>query len=91
MTERPTHALAGEAMSAMLESLSEQIRKCYEHAEECARKAAAQIDPALKQDFFDMGQRWLSLARSFEFSRRLGDFSAEAGRRVTKPEQPSKA
>jgi hypothetical protein len=65
-------------MSAMLESLSEQIRKCYEHAEECARKAAAQIDPALKQDFFDMEQRWLSLARSFEFSRRLGDFSAEA-------------
>jgi hypothetical protein len=41
--------------------------------------------------FFDMEQRWLSLARSFEFSRRLGDFSAEAGRRVTKPEQPSKA
>jgi hypothetical protein len=42
-------------MSAMLESLSEQIRKCYEHAEECARKAAAQIDPALKQDFFRYG------------------------------------
>jgi hypothetical protein len=55
VTERPTHALAGEAMSAMLESLSEQIRKCYEQAEECARKAAAQIDPALKQDFFRYG------------------------------------
>ena len=27
----------------MLGSMSEQIRDCYEHAEECARKAAAQI------------------------------------------------
>jgi hypothetical protein len=73
----------------MLESLSEQIRECYEHAEECARKAAAQSDPGLKQDFLDMEQRWLSLARSFEFSRRLGDFSAE--RRVTKAEKPPEA
>jgi hypothetical protein len=32
-----------------------------------------------------MEQRWLSLARSFEFNRRLGDFSAKAGRRTTNP------
>lgn len=75
----------------MLESLSEQIRECYEHAEECARKAAAQTDPGLKQDFLDMERRWLALAGSFEFSRRLGDFSAEADRRATNQARPPKA
>jgi hypothetical protein len=50
----------------MLESLNEQIRECYEHAEECAQKAAAQTDPGLKQDFLDMERRWLALARSIK-------------------------
>jgi hypothetical protein len=44
----------------MLNNLSQQIRECYAHAEECARKAAAQTDPRLKQDFLDMERRWLS-------------------------------
>ena len=74
----------------MLESLSEQIRECYEHAEECARKAAAQSDPALKQDFLDMERRWLALARSYELSQRLGDFSAEASRRMKNEAKPKK-
>jgi len=75
----------------MLENLSEQIHEYYEHAEECARKAAAQSDPALKQDFLDMEKRWLALATSFEFSRQLGDFSAEANRRVTNLAKPTQA
>jgi hypothetical protein len=75
----------------MLESLSEQIRECYEHAEECARKAAAQTDPGLKQDFLDMERRWLALARSFELSQRLGDFSAATKRRATNLPKPAKA
>jgi hypothetical protein len=75
----------------VLEGLSEQIRECYEHAEQCARKAAAQADPTLKQDFLDMERRWLALARSFELSQRLGDFSAEAKRRATHLPKPKKA
>lgn len=75
----------------MLESMSEQIRECYEHAEECARKAAAQTDPGLKQDFLDMERRWLALARSFELSQRLSDFSPEATqRRATNAPKPTK-
>jgi hypothetical protein len=36
----------------MLNKLSEQIRKCLEHAEHCARSAAAQPDcSSLKKDF----------------------------------------
>jgi hypothetical protein len=74
----------------MLQSLSERIRECYEHAEECARKADAQTDPTLKQDFLDMEKRWLTLARSFEFSQRLGDFSDETNRQVTNLAKPRK-
>jgi hypothetical protein len=74
----------------MLQSLSERIRECNQHAEECARKADAQIDPTLKQDFLDMEKRWLALARSFEFSQRLGDFSDETKRQVTNLAKPRK-
>jgi hypothetical protein len=75
----------------MLESLSEQIRECFAHVEECARKAAAQTDPALKQDFLDMERRWLTLAKSYELSRRLDDFSNEAKRQTDGFVRPTKS
>jgi hypothetical protein len=59
----------------MLKSVGEEIRECYVHAEDCARQAAAQSNAKLKQDFLDMERRWLALARSFEFSQSLSDFS----------------
>jgi hypothetical protein len=52
-------------------NLKEDIRECYRHAEDCALKAAAQTDPKAKQDFLDLEQRWLSLARSFKFAELL--------------------
>jgi hypothetical protein len=73
----------------MLNNLSEQIRDCYAHAEECARKAADQTDPQLKQDFLDMERRWLTLAKSYELSERLEDFSDEAGRRAGRLPNPT--
>jgi hypothetical protein len=66
----------------MLKNLSAEIRGCYQHAEECAHKAAAQADPKLKADFLDLELRWLFLARSYEFTNRLADFSGEAKRRA---------
>ena len=62
----------------VLNNLSEQIRECLQHAEDCALKAAAQSDPNLKDDFLTTAQRWLFLARSYEFTERLDDFSDEA-------------
>jgi hypothetical protein len=47
----------------MLENLSEDIRDCLQHAEDCAREAREQFDPALRQDFLDTANRWLFLAR----------------------------
>jgi hypothetical protein len=63
----------------MLENVSEQARECYAHAEYCARKAADQTDPLLKQDYLELERHWLTLARSFEFSQRLDQFSRGNG------------
>jgi len=72
----------------MLNELSEQIRECLQHAEDCAQKAAAQTDSKLKEDFLDMERRWLFLARSYKLTERVTDFSAETKRQAncsTKP------
>ena len=54
----------------MLNNLSEQIRECLQHAEDCARQAAAQTDQKLKQNFLDKERRWLMLAQSYDFTHR---------------------
>ena len=65
----------------MLNNLSEQIRDCYRHAQDCARKADEQNDPNLKQDFLELEESLLFLARSFKFNERLGDSSDVMNRR----------
>jgi hypothetical protein len=59
----------------MLNNLSEQIRGCLLHAEDCARKVAAQTDLGLRDDFVRLEKRWLELARSIEFAERLSSFT----------------
>ena len=49
----------------------EQIRECLRYANDCAREAKALSDPQRRQEFIDMQLRWLSIARSYEFSERL--------------------
>ncbi len=58
----------------MLVKASEELRECLLHAEDCARRAKEVIDPLTRQDFLDLEQRWLSLARSYEFVERLNAF-----------------
>jgi hypothetical protein len=66
----------------MLNKLSEQIRECLEHAEDCARKAAAQPDgSALKQDFLNVEKHWQSLAQSLQLGEQLTDFTNESSRK----------
>ena len=62
----------------MLNKLSEQVRECLDHAEDCARLAAAQPDGStLKMDYLFLERNWRSLARSFQTSERLDDFINE--------------
>jgi hypothetical protein len=70
----------------MLNKLSEQIRECLEHAEDCACKAAAQPDGStLKQNFLNLENDWRSLAQSFQFGEQLTDFIKETKRTASAP------
>lgn len=48
---------------SMLQKLSEEVRESDAHAKDCARKAAAQLDPPLQQSYLDAEQYWLQLVR----------------------------
>ena len=64
----------------MFVKLGEQVRECRLYADHCAAKGGLQTDPKLRQVYLHMQQRWLSLARSYEFSERLEFLSAIEGR-----------
>ena len=59
----------------MLLSLSEDVRDCYRHAEDCAEKARIAATPQLRSDFLRLERAWLTLARSYEFTERLSAFA----------------
>ncbi|HZD92336.1 MAG TPA: PAS domain S-box protein, partial [Pseudolabrys sp.] len=59
----------------MLQKSSEQVRLCRSRAYDAHAKAEAANDPAMKADFFAMEERWLALARSYEFSESLDAFT----------------
>ena len=58
----------------MLENLSEKVRNCLRHAEQCGHRAKIEPDPNLARDYLDMERRWLSLARSYQFSESFNVF-----------------
>jgi hypothetical protein len=53
LCNRP-HFSVVAGVRVVLNNLSAEIRECLQHAEDCARKAAAQTDPKLKEDFLEM-------------------------------------
>jgi hypothetical protein len=61
----------------MLRKVSCEIADCHAHAKNCARKAAEATTHQERDDCLDLQQRWLTLARSYEISERLNDFSKE--------------
>ena len=67
----------------MLQKLGNEIRACYQQAEYCRHCAEAATNPFTKQEFLAMEERWLSLARGYEFAERSRFVSAR-----TKEERP---
>jgi hypothetical protein len=65
----------------MLRKLGGEMADCHAHAESCARKAAEATTDQERDDYLGLQQHWLTLARSYEFSERLDDFSKENTRR----------
>ena len=60
----------------MLEKLSDEVRACHERAAEATRKAEATSDPGLKADYLAAAHRWTTIARSYEFTDRVTDFTS---------------
>jgi PAS domain S-box-containing protein len=76
----------------VLHKLSDQIRACHERAAEAERRAEAAVDPALKADYSRAAERWISLARNYEFTDRIADFtSTMSGRLREKGAAPDSA
>jgi hypothetical protein len=53
--------------------LSNQVRECFRHAEDCMQQAAIQTDPKLRRDYLIIGSCWLKLIR--EISELPANFS----------------
>lgn len=58
----------------MLQQLSEQVRESLRRAAEAKAQADAVADPALKESYSDLEDRWLFLTRSYMFTESLQDF-----------------
>jgi hypothetical protein len=62
----------------MPQTVSEEIRRCYERAEDCARSAETAFDPDMRTIFLRLEQSYLTLARSYEFTQGLMALSNDA-------------
>jgi hypothetical protein len=74
--------LAAEEGPRVLQKLSEQIAYCYERAGESLASAANCSNERDRHDHLVLARRWLVLARSYELSERIEDFSDELRRRL---------
>lgn len=58
----------------MVKNLSEEILECLRYAEEHGRQAKEANRPKLREDFLEMGRRWLRLAQSYRFAQQRKRF-----------------
>jgi len=56
--------------------LSDRVRECLRHGEDCMRQAATQTDPKLRRDYLIIAACWLKLIREME--RQDRQFTAPA-------------
>ena len=68
LQKRPIEPPLTCGLCVVLNTLSEQVRECLLHAENCARQAATEINPELKASFLGLERSWLLLARGYEFT-----------------------
>jgi hypothetical protein len=55
----------------MIRNLNDEIEECRRYAEDYRRRAQDASDPALRAELSDMEERWIYLARSYEFTERV--------------------
>ena len=64
-------------MHQNISNISKDICECYFRADECRGLAENAMSESVRADFFAMEQRWLALARSYEFTERLSGFNEQ--------------
>ena len=58
------------------------MQDAYARAHDCAEQAKAAVTPQERTDWLFVEARWLTLARSLEFTQRLENFSGEVKRNI---------
>jgi hypothetical protein len=71
----------------MLQNISKDICECYRRADECRGLADTKTSQSVRADYLRMEQRWLALARSYEFTERLSGFNEEFKARYHRPKE----
>jgi len=74
----------------MLKGLSEQVADCHRRAAECGELAALSTNERDREFYLEREQAWLTLARSYELSEKIGDIVLELVRRKRSRIWPSK-
>jgi len=64
-------------LTMMVENLSEEIRECLRYVDAHARQAEEASRPNLREDFLEMGRRWLRLAHSYRFAQQRKRFGSK--------------
>src|SRR5262245_25194677 len=71
----------------MLKGLSEQVADCYRRAVECSELAALSTSPSDRQFYLEREAAWLTMARSYVLSERVGEMLQELNRK-SRPKLP---
>jgi hypothetical protein len=69
----------------MPQNVADIIRDCHRRAAECRAWATTARHAGSREHYLRMEERWLKLARSYEFTGQLSDFTSEVKRRVSGP------
>ena len=64
----------------MLKIISSKTRECYEHAAQVSSRAKRTEHTAGRKAYFELERQWLRLARSYEVSEQVTDFTGELSR-----------
>lgn len=73
----------------MLYDLSKQVAHCYRRAAECRELAAQSVSAPDRQFYQERERSWFALARSYEFSERLGHMIKEIERQQRRGAPPT--
>lgn len=71
----------------MLQRPADRVSYCYAKAAESRQRAVQTHNQDIKDELLRQEDRWIQLAQSLEFTRRLADFVVETERFITEADR----